>query len=238
MIPNDYCTIAEVKQAMPDKTATLFIDPNGDPITIYDAFLTELCTRVSRYIDRITKRIPGAYYVTTETTKYFDGVPWVEYGISSNQIADALIYRNGFINAPSLAIDELADDPSLVAVNINGDLVTYIPYTPVTDYIMWPYNAKDEFRPYMRIYLNTITGQYQSWYGFRKGVKITGYFGYSKAVPDDIKQACIIQVVKWFRRGQQLYQDIGVQTDPQQLIYKIMSDDFSNIAASYRKLII
>lgn len=238
--PNNYCTIVEVKQAMPDRATTLFTDANGDPITIYDSFLTELCKRVSRHIDRITKRIPGAYYVTTETTKYFNGTHYSEYGISSDQQQDALLYRSGFLNQPSLPIDELADDPSFVGVNINGTMnpPVYTQYTADIDYIMYPYNAKDENRPYFRIYLNTIDGHYGSWYGYRKGVKITGKFGYSLTVPDDIKQACIEQVVKWFKRGQQLYQDIAVQTDPQQAIYKVMTDDFSDIAASYRKLII
>ena len=61
---NDYCTTAEIKEAMPDAFGTS---------TAADTFLAKLATRASREFDRLTNRHPGAYYVTTASDRYFKG---------------------------------------------------------------------------------------------------------------------------------------------------------------------
>ena len=50
-------------------------------------------------------------------------------------------------------------------------------------------------------------------------MKIVGKFGYSVAVPDDIKQAAIIMTVRYFKRGQQGFNDVGAVVELGQLRY-------------------
>src|SRR5512138_392139 len=110
---NDYCTVAEIKAMMQDNTwgAT------------YDAILAILATRASRALDRFVGRANGAFYVTVDSTKYFDGSGGREQWI-----------------------DELAATPTSVAVAETGALTTYTTWA-ATDYILWPYSST----PYLRL---------------------------------------------------------------------------------------
>lgn len=181
---NAYATVDEVKAALPDVSWG----------TAYDALLAELVQRASRAIDRFTQRHPGAYYVTADETRYFDGSGTRE-----------------------LWIDELAAAPTEVAVDEAGD-GTYTVWAP-TDYIPWPYNAPALGQPYLRLDVDQLNGTKSIWYRFPRSVRVTGKFGYSTAPPDDVKQATIIQAVRWFKRGQQAFQDVGAITELGQLRY-------------------
>lgn len=189
---NDYCTAAEVKAAMPD----------GSWSTTYDTLLALIVTRASRAIDRYTMRAPGAFYVSADVTQYFDG--------------------NG---TTKLRIGELAAAPTSVAVAetgiVDGAAGTGGSYTTwsASDYLLWPYNAPNDNEPYRRLDINLLNGSQAVWYPFPKAVKIVGKFGYATTVPDDIKQAAIIQASRWFKRGQQAFQDTGAVQELGQLRY-------------------
>lgn len=192
MTINDYCTAAEVKAAMPD----------GNWSTTYDVILASIATRASRAIDRFVMRAPGAFYVSADVTQYFNG--------------------NG---TTKLRIGELAAAPTSVAVaetgivdssaGTGGSYTTYA----ATDYLLWPYNALNENEPYQRIDIDIYNGTRAMWYPFPKAVKIVGKFGYSATVPDDVKQCAIIQSARWFKRGQQAFQDTGAVVELGQLRY-------------------
>jgi hypothetical protein len=181
----NYCTLAELKGAMPDTAWG----------ASYDTLMNALITRASRLIDRAAGRANDAFYASTATARTFDGSGCREQWV-----------------------DEMAAAPTLVEVSETGSLTTYETWAS-TDYMLWPYNAAAEGRPYMRLDVDQLNGNKAVWYKFPKSVKITAKWGYSIAPPDEIKQACIIQSVRWFKRSQQAFQDAGAIVELGQLRY-------------------
>lgn len=157
---------------------------NLSSTTAYDSLIASLITRASRAIDRYTLREPGAYKVDTDEVRYFDG---------SGQIEQF--------------IDELATSPTEVAVDEAGSR-TYTVWAS-TQYDLWPYNAPQFGYPYLALSVNYLTGDKDIFYAYPKSVKITGKWGYSTAVPDDVHEAVITQTVRHLKRGQQAFQDTG-----------------------------
>jgi hypothetical protein len=105
-----------------------------------------------------------------------------------------------------------------------------------TDYLLWPYNAAAMGRPYTRLDIDQLNGDKVLWYRFPKSVKITARWGYSTTVPEDIKQAVVIQVIRWFKRSQQSYQDAGAIVDLGQLRYvKQLDPDVQLIISHYMR---
>lgn len=160
----------------------------------YQAILSIMATRASRLIDGLFKREPGAFYVNADTTRYITG--------SGDH---------------RLWIGELAAAPTSVAVAETGT-TTYTAWA-ATDYMCWPYNALLEGAPYLRLDIDSINGSKSAWYAYPKAVKIVGKFGFAAVIPDEINQACIIQAMRWFKRGQQAYQDTGAIAELGQLKY-------------------
>jgi hypothetical protein len=182
--------------------------PDGNWSTTYDTLLAALATRASRAIDRYLKRKPGAFYVSANVTQYFDGSGERE-----------------------LWIGELAAAPTSVHVAETGDICTpTLTAWASTDYVCWPYNALDEGRPYLRLDIDQLNGSKVVWYAYPKAVKIVGKFGYAVAVPDDVKQAACVQAARWFKRGQQAFQDTGAVVELGQLTYTQRLDpDVANL---------
>lgn len=206
---NDYCTNTEIKAAMPD----------GNWGSAYDTFLTALATRASRALDVYAKRKPGAFYVSADVTRHFDGNGGVE-----------------------LWIDELAAAPTSVAVAETGIIDSSAgsggSYTTwaATDYLLYPYNALDEGKPYSRLDVDVMNGSKAMWYPFKKSVKVVGKFGYAAAIPDFIKQAAIIQAARWFKRGQQGFVDTGAVVELGQMTYtQALDPDVAELAAKHLK---
>lgn len=210
MPANDYCTASDVKTVMPD----------GNWGTGYDTLLGLLVTRASRAVDTFVMRLPGAFAVTVDVTAYFDG--------------SGTRYQ---------WIGELAAAPTSVAVaetgsvdNAAGTGGNYTTWT-VSDYVCWPYNAPLESEPYQRLDINYFIGSKAVWFPYPKAVKVVGKFGFSTTVPDDVKQATIIQAARWFKRGQQAFQDTGAVTELGQLHYTQRLDpDVANILAYLRRV--
>ena len=200
-----YTTIGNIKSLMPDTTWS----------TSYDRLFSVLSVRASRLIDGVLHREPGALGVSVETTRYFDGN-----------------------NDDELYIGELASVPSIVSIatggivdNANDTGGTYTVLS-ASDYRVWPSNWSKERRPILRLDLDCLNGSYSSFYGYPKCVKVIGYFGFATIlnIPDEIVQAVDIQTIRWFKRGQQAFQDVGAITDLSQLKYVNKLDpDVENI---------
>jgi hypothetical protein len=173
-----YCTKEEIQASMPELSDTEW----G---TKYDDIMDELAKRASRAIDLYTKQIPGAYLVTVDTERIYDG--------SGNSIQ---------------TINEIAAAPTKVEVAETGDITNYTEWAS-TNYWMVPYNALAEGRPYTQIELDVQYGTKKSFYKFKRAVKVTGKFGFSTTVPHMIKEVTIIQASRWFKRGQQAWEDAG-----------------------------
>jgi len=183
----------------------------------YDALLDWLATRASRLIDGYFKRKPGAFAVDTDETRYFDGSGCGEQWI-----------------------DELAAAPTSVSVAEKGDITSYTAWAS-TDYMLWPYNALLEGMPYLRLDLDRLYGTKTTWYSYPKGVKVVGKFGFSTAAPDELVQAATIQVIRWFKRGQQGFKDVGAIESLGSLAYvKELDADVKQILdlAKYQRMTI
>lgn len=162
--------------------------------TTYDLILGLTIDRASRMIDGYLKREPGAFYVTADQTRYFSGSGCTEQWIG-----------------------ELAAAPTSVSVAETGT-TTYTAWA-ATDYYCWPFNALLEGIPYMRLDIDEYNGTQSVWYGYPKSVKVVGKFGFSATIPDEIRQATIIQAMRWYKRGQQAFQDTGAVVELGQLTY-------------------
>jgi len=170
----DYCTARDVQAALPD----------GNWGETYDDVLASCVTRASRAIDAYLKRAPGAFAVSDDSTRYFDGT------------GGAVLWPGEFIAVTSLSVAE------------TGDPTAYTLWA-ATDYVLWPYNAAAEGMPYERIDLDTLYGTKTMFPRYRKAVKVVGKFGYSGTVPDEVQAAAIIEAARLFKRGQAGYQDYG-----------------------------
>jgi hypothetical protein len=211
---NDYCTLAEVQAAVPD---------SGLSSTDYDSLVTTLITRACRLIDTEARRKPGAF------------------AISSSSSDNETRYYTGSGNDEQW-VDEMAGAPSYVGIsNTGGVQATDYDTVSSTDYFLYPDNAAYDYKPYRRIDLDSLNGAYSTFYAFRRGVKVTAPFGYSTTdnTPDDIKQAAIITTVRWFKRGQQGFQDAGAVPELGQMFYvKALDPDVAETLAHYWRLAI
>lgn len=163
--------------------------------TTYELMFNTLITRASRAIDTHLKREPGAFAVIADSTRYFTGS-----------------------GDDKLWVGEMAAAPTSIAVAEAGVLTTLTTWA-ATDYYCWPYNALAEGMPYLRLDVDTINGTKYTWYDYPKAVRVIGKFGFSASAPAEIVQATIIQVMRWFKRGQQAYQDTGAIVELAQLRY-------------------
>jgi hypothetical protein len=164
--------------------------------TSYDDALPDYITRASRMIDRALGKWDNYFYpITVDETRY---------------------YTSG---DDCLDIDEAVSITS-IAVSEGGE-VTSSGYTSLaaTDWYAWPYNYAAKAEPIRRIELDTVNGNYYSFYGYPKGVKIVGVFGYSATPPEDIKQACIIQATSLFMQEKQGWRDASASAELGQMVY-------------------
>jgi hypothetical protein len=72
-----------------------------------------------------------------------------------------------------------------------------------SDWYLHPYNDS----PKRAIIIDRLNGAETFFPRYRKNVKVTGVFGFSATPPAQIRQACLIQVIRWFMRSKQAYAD-------------------------------
>lgn len=144
-------------------------------------FISRAITAYSRTIDKSTGRDDNAYIAPAASIRYFDGEGEQE-----------------------LLVDDMAAAPTEVAIAEAGDITDYTIWA-ATDYLVYPFNKT----PYTSLVVDRLNGTKSFWNPYRKSVKITAQWGYSLTVPDQIKNACIVQVILTLKRAQKSYQDDG-----------------------------
>jgi len=233
MTANNYVTLSDVKAEMPTNEVST--------TNIWDTLITNLCTTLSRLFDKYTNRKPGAYNVTADVTRYFDGPSQgmysPVYGFKTQRLS------SGYTGAIKLYIGELAQFPTSVAVAENGQIDTEDGanngnYTvwPQTDFYGEPTNAFDEAHPYNFLSLDIIYGTHRIWYPYKKGIKIVGRFGYATSTPDPVHKALLLLVVKYVRKAQQNYLQTGSIMDATQVMSGSKpDDDLADLIELYRK---
>jgi hypothetical protein len=155
--------------------------------TDYDLVLSGLISSVSRLIDREVGGEPNFFAPTTDNvTRYYDGS-----GLDEQEIE------------PAIAITELA--VSEYGYLSSSDFTVW----QSADYLTTPYNAL----PIRALLVDRLTGDKLRFPNYRKSIRVTGRFGYSESPPDDIKQAAMIQVIRWFMRAKQGYATNGANPE-------------------------
>ncbi len=177
----------------------------------YDALLSNLATRASRLIDNETGRRPGAFKLIADETLFFSGDNTNEFWV------------------------ELAQAPTQVFVAEEGDLAHYTLWA-TSEYVLWPYNAILMGEPYRRIDIN-IWGNKLYWPSWPQCIKLIGRNGYSITPPADIIEATVIQSSRWYKRGQQAFQDTGAIAELGKLTYtKELDPDVKEILSHYTRI--
>lgn len=125
-----------------------------------------------------------------------------------------------------LYIGELATNPKEVKVAWDGTTFELI---DATEYDCLPINSTP-FN-YLRLEFGTFPLR-------RKSVQVKGNFGYSLSVPDDIKQAAITQVIRWYKHGQQAFQNTAAASQFGTPEYGGLDETVSSILEAYRKVVI
>ena len=202
----DYCATTDIKTDMPDSPLASSTD--------YDDMLAGLITQASRLIDKEVGRWANYFSPSTDgETRYYDGSGETEQWI-----------------------DECASLTS-VAVSESGEVAAstgYTTWTLATDYFVFPYNASADGVPITRLDVDW-KGPKHKFYGYRKGIKVTGVFGYSLTVPDPVKRACQIQVMRWLMRSKQGWQDASLNPEMGEMLYAQSIDpDVARLLLPYK----
>jgi hypothetical protein len=191
----DYCTLSEVIADLPESGL-------GASNTEYDGVIRRMITDASRLIDLYLGKWPNYFYPSTDaTTRYYMGG-----------------------NNPRLRIDD-AVSISAVAVSEAGSLSSS-DYTAwaATDYYTEPYNNDALGLPIRALVIDRENGNQTTWWGYPKGVRVTGIFGWSATPPTDIKRACKIQAVRWFMKSKNAYADSGANAATGPLVFSDQLD--------------
>lgn len=204
----DYVTAAMVRAYMPtNEVATS---------TVWDADVTTLCTNCSRAFDTLTFREPGAYAVSDDSTRYFDGIPCT----ATDFITMLLTGELAALTSVSIAPSGGSSYSSLLADN----------------YWLWPYNAAAEGKPYSRIDLNPDGGAVKLWPSRPHSIQVVGKFGYSQSAPADVQEAILLYIVRILRKAQQNYQDVGAMLDSGVVMIGMKTDhDLQELILMYRR---
>jgi len=142
--------------------------------TYADADITLAINAASRGIDSATGR---RFYLDADATqvRYYSPVSWNR-----------------------LEIDDLAVLTSLT-IDRTGTGTTYAEtWTLNTDFVLEPFNAAADTRPFEAIVVRRLSNQWLPW-DIEKSVKVTGQFGWA-VIPEDVKTATSILAAKLIRR--------------------------------------
>jgi hypothetical protein len=171
-----------------------------------DAVIEAIIEAVSRLIDERTGR--RFYKNTTDETRYYTA-----------QRGDELIVDD-LVSITTLKTDE------------DGDR-TYETTWAATDYDLLPYNAALDGKPYFMIQTSP-NGDY-SFPLVEKGIQISGVFGWP-AVPKMIKEACLIQSSRLFKRKDAPFGVTGTAEMGQLSVIARLDPDVTILVDPYRHL--
>ncbi len=204
----DYVTVEELKADVPD--SPLFDINQVD----YDGVLGSMVTAASRMIDRYVGGWDDYFYPSTDTqTRYFDGN------------GEEQLYIDPMVSLTSVAVSESG----------GRQVSDYTTWIVDQDFFVSPYNYAVIKMPILSLVIDNDFGYKGTWGTTRKGVKVTGIFGWSLTPPADVEQACKIQAVRWFMRAKQGYQDAGANPNLGEMYFmKELDPDVKTLLSRYK----
>jgi hypothetical protein len=170
-ITNGYCTLADIKHS----NRLNFNDTDSAS----DEMLEGIIEAVSRSIDDQCNRIFYIYNSGNVQARRFTAI--------DNEV----LFPGDMCSASS-------DSDVIIQIDTNGD-GTYDDTFASDDYVLDPYNAEELGVPYQKIEVSSV-GQYLFPKGVKRGVKVTAKWGWPVTAPLPIKQACILQSERLFKR--------------------------------------
>lgn len=180
----------------------------------YDDMLEGVIEAVSRKIDDTCNR--RFYADSSNTARYFTA------GDS------AFLFTSDIASRSS--------DSMEIKIDTNGD-GTYDFTFADNDYVLEPYNADLDAVPFQKIEVSSV-GQYLFPVKVKKGVKVTAKWGWPTSAPLPIKQACLLQSERLFKRfatplGSESMTSIGRMT----LTIPSLDVDVESLISRYKKIV-
>ena len=203
----DYVTAEEVKIDL--------VDSGIRDTDEYNAVLRVYITAASRLIDHEVGGWDNYFYPTTDDeTRHFDG---------SGELIQNI---DPCISLTSVEVSESG----------GREASDYTTWTEDTDFYISPYNYAEVGIPIRSLIVDNDAGSKGYFMRVRKGVKVKGIFGYSSTPPDIIMLACKIQVMRWFMRAKQSWQDAGVNSAIGEMLYiQDLDPAVKRLLAPYRR---
>lgn len=175
--------------------------------TTDDTKLEGIVEAVSRLIDNWTAR--HFYQSSSGTVRYFTAT------------------EHDILFVPDIvSISELATDET----GVRGWATVWA----TTDYDLEPFNAAAESKPYTYITLPP-QGRYQFPDGVGKAVRITGVWGWP-SVPLPIKEACLLQAARLFKRKDSIFGVVGSSELGQMMQITRLDPDVQTLTDPYRRI--
>ncbi len=173
-----------------------------------DTPLANIITAVSREIDNYCGR--RFYTTASDETRYY-----------STEDPEYLFPDDDIISVTTFKTDNDGDG-------------TYEETWATTDYRLEPVNAALGSRPYTWV---TLKPQgVRSFPGIPNAVQIVGKFGYAAAAPAPIKEACLLNCIRLFRRKDAPFGVLGPNELGQVQVIPGLDPDARRILDSYRRV--
>ena len=131
-----------------------------------------------------------------------------------------------------LDADDLVSITSLKTDSV-GDRVYETTWAP-RDYDLTPFNAVADGKPYVAIEV-TPGGHFSFPVGVAKSVRIAGKWGWP-AIPAPIREACLLQVERLFKRGDAIFGVAGSGELGQMVVISSLDPDVKLLLSGYKKL--
>ena len=207
-----YATASELR-AQIDKTST------AD-----DTQLEEILSAATRTIDRFCNRPDGFVSAAAASARYFvgsgDTIQWIDECASVTAVAvkdspsddedDYTSWTLGTVGSTTDAdVFPASGDP--IAPDYNSTPYTFLVIGPNGSYSVFTggsFTTRGGFRGIGSRTRGTPT------------VKVTAKWGFATTVPADIKEACIMQSARWYKRLQSAMADTAASTEMGTLLYR------------------
>ena len=182
----------------------------ADTDTDDDPMLESIVTAVSRVIENYCGR--KFYADTADATRYYTA-----------EDANLLFLDDDLISVTTLKTDT------------DGDRTYETTWTATTHYELEPANASVDGAPYTRI-ATSPRGAYQFPVGMARGVQVVGKFGYATTVPYPVREACLLQCERLYKRKDAVFGVLGSAEMGQMVVIPKLDPDIQLLLMGYQRV--